>query len=218
MSRITSHEIAYNKIKKSIMFGDYRSGEHLSETGIAKEIGVSRTPVRDALIRLERDGFVTRKPYKGMIVRKFNREEAREAYEVRGALEGLAAYLAAENITDEQKEELETILEHSRIALNSHDFKNLTIYNNSFHEKIIEISNNDMLQKLLNNLRGFISISRLYVWAIPDRPAKTLEEHQIILNSIKSGNATLAGQKAAEHVNNSWKAAKMRLDQQQIGE
>jgi DNA-binding GntR family transcriptional regulator len=216
--KITSHEIAYDKIKKSIMFGYYRSGEHLSETQIAEEIGVSRTPVRDALIRLERDGFLTRKPYKGMVVRKFTREEAREAYEVRGALEGMAAYLAAKRITDGQMEELETILEHSRIALGGQDFSKLAIYNNLFHEKVVEISSNDMLHKILNNLRGFISISGIYALEIPNRFVETLEEHQNILNTIKTGNALLSGKKAAEHVSNSWKAAKERLDQQQIGE
>jgi DNA-binding GntR family transcriptional regulator len=216
MNKIPSDEIAYHKIKEYIIFGYYKPGEHLLETEIAAKLETSRTPVRDALKRLEREGFVIRKPYKGMIVRKFTRKEAREAYEVRGALEGMAAYLATKRIDDLQKEELSRILEESRIALNAQDFRQLANCNNRFHEKLVEASRNEMLIQMLKNLRAFISISRIYVWTVPGRPTETLQEHQELFRVIKSGDSFLAGQKAAEHVNNSWKVAKKVFEQEWI--
>lgn len=200
----TAQELAYNRLKAALISGAFYSGERLLEQDLAERLGLSRTPVREAFKRLENEGFLVRTPHRGVIVRKFTLKEAKNIYEVRMALEGLAAGLAAKMQDRNCLVELGENLNLARQALAEQDLQKLAELNNSFHSILVTASGNEMLEEMLLNLRGAISLLRIYTWTIPGRPALTVMEHERILDAIKAGDTLQAQKMAAEHISTAW--------------
>lgn len=203
----TSNDLAYQKIKQAIIGGYYRSGERLIEQELAQKLGLSRTPVREALRRLEREGFIEKTPYKGVTVRKFTTKEAESIYQVRAALEGLAAYLVAQHGDREVIEELRNKVAAAKEALAAQDLEKVAAINNEFHDLLACAHDNEVLTDLLLNLRACISILRVTTWTVPGRPAQTLAEHEAIVAAIARGSPERAREMAIRHIENSWKVA-----------
>ncbi len=203
----TSDEVAYQKIKSAIVSGYFKAGERLRELELAEKLGISRTPVRQALQMLEREGFLGKSPYKGFMVRKYNLKEAENIFQIRSALEGLAAYLLAQTADDGLILELRRQLNLASDALAGQNLAKVAEINNEFHHLFATSCGNSMLADMLLNLRGCISILRVSTWTVSGRPAQTQQEHEVIMDAVERRQPEQARAAAVLHVENSWQVA-----------
>ncbi|KKM10679.1 hypothetical protein SY88_12630 [Clostridiales bacterium PH28_bin88] len=199
----TRSDTVYKKIYNAIMSGYFKPGQRLVERDIADILQVSRTPVREALKQLEKEKMVKTVPYRGVMVTRLSLKEARQVYEVRSNLEGLAVRLAATNVNSHMLEQLETLIELNKEALKNNDTFSIATNNNEFHRTIVHNSDNDLLIEILNSLWAQVNILRLTSWSLPNkRPQETLLEHTAIYEAIRDGDAILAEQNMIKHLDN----------------
>ncbi|WP_028306563.1 GntR family transcriptional regulator [Desulfitibacter alkalitolerans] len=195
-------EIVLEALKDAIVNGKLKPGERLMEQQVAEELGVSRTPVREAIRKLEIEGFVIIIPRRGAYVSDISLKDIAQVFEVRAAMEALAAGLAAQRIADDQLEKLERKLVEVKNAVDNSDLDNIIQYDTDFHEIIYGASRNDRLVQILNNLREQIQRYRTASLASPGRLKDTLKEHQELVDAISTRNVALAQKLAKEHIEN----------------
>ncbi len=195
-------ELVLEAIREAIINGALKPRERLMEIQLAEELGVSRTPVREALRKLELEGFIVMVPRKGAYVADLSIKDVADVFEIRIALEGLAAALAAERITDEELELMERHLVEKAEAISKHDMVKLVEVDTSFHEALYGASRNDRLITIINNLREQIQRFRTSSLAMPGRMKQSLDEHRSIVEAIQSRDIALARQAAQEHIEN----------------
>ncbi len=195
-------ELVLESIRDAIIKGTLKPGERLMEIQLAEELGVSRTPVREALRKLELEGFIVMVPRKGAYVADLSVKDIADVFEIRIALEGLAAALAAERITDEELELMERSLIEKGEAIVAGDLERLVQVDASFHETFYQASRNERLNAIINNLREQIQRFRSASLSYPGRNKKSLDEHHAILEALEARNVTLARQLAQEHIEN----------------
>lgn len=195
-------ELVLDAIREAIINGSLKPRERLMEIQLAEELGVSRTPIREALRKLELEGFIVMLPRKGAYVADVSFKDIADVFEIRAALESLAAGLAAERITDEELEEMERHLVEKADAIARHDMTQLVEVDTKFHELVYRASRNDRLSLIINNLREQIQRYRSTSLAYPGRMKQSLEEHRAIVEAIQSRDSQLARQLALEHIEN----------------
>ncbi|MDD2496734.1 MAG: GntR family transcriptional regulator [Desulfitobacteriaceae bacterium] len=195
-------EIVFETLREAIINGNLKPGERLMEVQLAEEMGVSRTPVREAIRKLELENFVVMIPRKGAYVSGISLKDIADVYEVRAALEFLAAGLAAERITDEELEKLERLLIAVAEAAERNDLNQWVQKDTEFHDIIYKASRNDRLVQIVNNLMEQIFRFRSTSLAYPGRMKVAVEEHKKIVEAISERNITLAQSLAQEHVEN----------------
>lgn len=195
-------ELVLEAIREAIISGALKPRERLMEIQLADELGVSRTPVREALRKLELEGFIVMVPRKGAYVADISMKDVADVFEIRIALEGLAAALAAERITDEELEEMERHLVVKAEAIGKNDMEKLVEVDTKFHEALYGASRNDRLIAIINNLREQIQRFRTSSLAMPGRMKQSLDEHRSIVEAIQSRDVALARQAAQEHIEN----------------
>lgn len=195
----------YNHLKNDILSGKYEKGTALTETSVAQELNVSRTPVREALRQLELGELVTIVPNKGAIVEGVSVDDVRDIYEIRSLIEGIAAVHAVKNATDEQIEQLSEIVDLTEFYFNRNDTEKLQDMDGKFHQCLYSISKNRMLQHVLNELHGYGIRFREKSMQSSGRIEKTIVEHRDIMNAIKERNADKAKDLATLHINNALK-------------
>ena len=195
-------ELVLDAIREAIINGTLKPRERLMEIQMAEELGVSRTPIREALRKLELEGFIVMVPRKGAYVADVSFKDIADVFEIRAALEALAAGLAAERITDEELEEMERLVVEKTEAITNHDMDRLVEVDTSFHEAIYKASRNERLTSIINNLREQIQRYRTTSLAYPGRMKRSLEEHRGIVEAIQSRDTQLAQQAAREHIDN----------------
>ncbi|KUG05194.1 transcriptional regulator, gntr family [hydrocarbon metagenome] len=195
-------ELVLDAIRQAIIDGDLKPRERLMEIQLAEELGVSRTPIREALRKLELEGFIVMIPRKGAYVADISFKDIADVYEIRAALEGLAAALAAERITDEELEEMERLLVGKAEAIAQNDMEKLVDVDTRFHELIYQASRNERLFNIINNLREQIQRCRTTSLSVPGRMQQSLQEHRIITEAIQSRDTQYARQVAQEHIEN----------------
>jgi Transcriptional regulators len=137
-------------IKESILSGELKPGDRIVETRCAKELGVSQSPVREAIRELELIGLVENRPFQGCYVKKHTIKDVRDSYKVRISLETLGMMYAVEIVTDEQLKEIFDVMKEMENAAENHEFDQYIKLDALFHQKIIEISQNKMLLRLWN--------------------------------------------------------------------
>lgn len=195
---------AYYKMRDAILRGELAPGEVLFETYQADKLGMSRTPVREALKVLARDGFVEKVSSGGHIVPRRSVEDLRELFELRESLEGLASRCAALRATDTEIKELEHLCDVYERA------KGLEAWNqigSEFHNKIFAASRNSRLTRFLDSLKAQIALTRR--WALQStrsRQDMAIREHRAILNAIKAHDPSAAESRARAHVRRSYEA------------
>ncbi len=195
-------EMVFESLREAIIQGLLRPGERLMELQLADDLGVSRTPVREAIRKLELEGFVVMVPRRGAYVAGITDKDITDVFEVRAALESLAAGLAAERITEEEMERLErSVVQISEIA-QSADLNALVQEDAEFHEIIYRASRNKRLTQILTNLQEQIQRFRLTTLSRPGRTREALEEHRQLVEAISERNAELAQRLAWEHIEN----------------
>ncbi len=195
-------ELVLEAIRDAIINGTLKPRERLMEIQMAEELGVSRTPIREALRKLELEGFIVMIPRKGAFVADMTFKDIADIFEIRAALEGLAAALAAERITDEELEKMERHLVEKADAIARGDMERLVEVDTEFHESIYKASRNDRLQGIINNLREQIQRFRATSLAYPGRMKQSLDEHRAIVEAIHARDAALARQVTQEHIEN----------------
>jgi DNA-binding GntR family transcriptional regulator len=195
-------ELVFEAIREAIVSGTLAPGERLMEVQLAEELGVSRTPVREAIRRLELEGYVVMVPRKGAFVASLSAKDVADVFEIRAALEGLAAELAAERITEEELEELERQLHYVARCVEEGDLPGLVEADTRFHELLYRASRNQRLTQIIGNLREQIQRFRTTSLATPGRMQETLEEHKKIVEALAQRNAVLARRLAEEHIEN----------------
>jgi DNA-binding GntR family transcriptional regulator len=193
-------ELVFVSLREAIIQGQLKPGERLMELQLAEELGVSRTPVREAIRKLELEGFVVMLPRKGAYVAGITDKDITDVFEVRAALEALAAGLAAERITDRELERLERSVVQISELTEQPDLDALVQEDAQFHEIIYRASRNQRLSQILTNLQEQIQRFRLTTLSRPGRTREALEEHKQIVDAISERNVELAQKLAWEHI------------------
>ena len=193
----------FHKLQEDILSGKYAVDEELKEKTIGDELGVSRTPVREALRQLELQGLVTITPNKGAHVTGFSKEDLNDIYEIRSVMEGLCAKWAAKKATPEQIEELEEVILLSEFHLHkkgSGQIEQMSEMDGKFHKILYEASNSRILEHVLTDFHKYVQLARTMSIEAPERAEKSIEEHREILEAIKAKDAAKAEQLANEHI------------------
>ena len=195
-------DVVFNTLRQAIIKGDLKPGERLLEIQLADKLGVSRTPVREAIRKLELEGLVTMVPRRGTTVLGITKKHLKDVLEVRSALEELALELACRRVTPEQYEELvrlEALLEAKQDSDNAFELSDI---DEKFHEQIYQATNNPRLIQLLANLREQMYRFRLEYMKAKDKRPRLIQEHQQIIKALKNKDSK-AGRKAIyDHIVN----------------
>lgn len=192
----------FNAIEDAILNGEYKEGESLNELKLSSELGVSRTPVREALMQLELEGLVNNIPNKGAVVVGVSEKDIEDVYAIRMSIEGLAAKLCAEKITDDELKALEKIVDLQEFYLIKNNTEQIWKLDGDFHKIIYESSRSRPLRYMLSNFHNYIKSARDISIQTAGRAEKTVAEHKAILEAIRSKNGPLAESLTAEHIRN----------------
>ena len=200
-------DVVFETLRDAIITQVLKPGERLMEIQLADEMGVSRTPVREAIRKLELEGLVIMVPRKGAYVAGVSMKDIHEVYEVRAALEMLAVSLAAERITDEELDALERqVLRESEAEASEdtdeHTLDNIVYIDTTFHDIIYQAANNQRLVQFLNILQEQLQRFRAASLSRPGRSKTALEEHKQIIEALSERNGELAAKLAKEHIDN----------------
>ncbi len=195
-------ELVFESLREAIISGSLPPSERLMEIQLAEEMGVSRTPVREAIRKLELEGLVVMIPRKGAYVAGMSIKDIVDVFEIRGALEGLAAELASERVTDEELESMERYLVKISEEIESGDLSKVVETDTDFHTLIYKASRNARLSQIISNLREQIQRFRTTSLSFPGRMKIALEEHRKIVEAISSRDGELARKLAQEHIEN----------------
>ena len=193
-------DIVYEALRDAIIKQVLKPGERLMETELAEEMGVSRTPVREAMRKLELEGYVVMVPRKGAYVAGLSIKDINNLFEIRGALETLAAGLAASRASQEEIEEMERNLVMEASLFETSDVINTIEVDTKFHELIYSASRNNRLQNMIKDLRDQIQRFRTTSLAVPGRMKFALAEHRKIVEAIAAGDVQEARRATKEHI------------------
>jgi len=195
----TMQEIAYDAIRDGILAGRHAPGQRLIADELAKELGVSRMPVREALHRLEVAGLVTITPHRGAVVSALSEAECIEIYHVRAVLDGLATRLATPHLTEVDHARLATLLAEMAAGVEAKDPQRVLNVNREFHLVIWSAARAPRLRDLLENLYDSSQRFRNISVLIPGRLDQITHEHRLIAEALVRGDAAAAEQYANEH-------------------
>ncbi len=203
----------FQTIQSNILNGVYQENEELRENTIAKELGVSRTPVREALRQLALEGLVKIVPNKGACVTGITKKDVRDIYAIRSMLEGLCARWATEHITEEQIEDLEEIILLSEFYVNRRKeghSQQVTELDGKFHEILYDASDSRILKHVLSDFHKYVRMARKASVTDQVRAEKSIEEHKCILQALKNKDADEAERWANAHMMNVMKNLNMK--------
>ena len=188
---------AYVRLLAELREGRLNPGDRLRETELAERLGVSRTPVREAIRQLEADGIVTHVPRQGATIRTLDYAEVMELYEMRAVLEGTAARLAARAASDIEIEELIDMNRQRAVAGNGPE---AFVLNRQFHAALLDAAKNRFLAKSIHTLQKALMILGPTTLTEPDRAEKAVEEHFGVLDAIKVRDGSLAEAAMRAHI------------------
>jgi DNA-binding GntR family transcriptional regulator len=198
----TMQEIVYETIREAILTGRYAPGQRLVADDVAKELGVSRMPVREALHRLEAIGLVRIAPHRGAVVSELSAKEIVDIYHIRAVLEGLAARLAAAHLTPADFQRMQALLDEMAIAATQRDVSSVLRANRDFHEVIWTAAGSPRLHELLENLYDASQRFRNISILLPGRLEQIIDEHRCIAQALAVGDIVAAERFANEHHRN----------------
>jgi DNA-binding GntR family transcriptional regulator len=194
----------HRRLRSAIITGHFSPGERLVERTLETRLGVSRTPIRDAIRRLEQEGLVTCLPHRGCFVRSPTFEEARQAYEMRRLCEGMSGALAAERGTDAELAQIRMVVRQGRQALETDNREDMLLRNETFHQAQASAAHNVFLEHQLHALWAYVDLLRGRSWISSDRAPMTQQEHEAIADALAARNAPLARQLNEVHVDRAW--------------
>lgn len=204
---------AYHLILEAIDTGDYKPGDRLVESDLAERFGVSRTPIREALQRLETQSLLTRDG-RSLIVSSLDHNQLAELYVVRAELEGLAANLAARHAAPEEVRVLRDMVTDDRALID--DPKAMARANRRFHKQIHLASHNRFLVQQLDLVYRSMALMATTSLAALGRPEDALAEHDAIVSAIETGDAEAAGEALRAHISKAF-VTRLKLDSGELG-
>ena len=193
-------DIIYDDLKMGILTGKILPGTRLLEVELADKMGVSRTPVREAIRRLEKEGLVNIEPRHGAYAAKVSVEDMIEILEVRELMESMAAQLAANRITQEQLDALMQTENEYQKAVKSGDVEDMIVLDSKFHKQVVEASHNRTLYQLIEPLQEIALRFRYMYYNDNTRAEKMPSEHERILKALSQGNGEAARKAAEKHL------------------
>lgn len=193
-------EVVFDYLRESILNGDLKPGERLMEIALAEQLGVSRTPVREAIRKLEKEKFVEMIPRKGAYVANLTAKDILDVLEIRIVLEGFSAELAAKRMTDEEIEELEAILNGFNTSVDVQDTTGMIDNDKEFHDKIFESTRNSKLIEMVKDLHDQFQRFRLIYFNEFDNYIELQTWHERIFDAIKHRDPDKAKECAENHV------------------
>ncbi len=200
----------FEKLENDIITGVYARGEILTELKLVENLGVSRTPIREALRRLEQERLIAESG-KGSVVLGITLEDLVDIMDIRQRIEGLAAYYAAKNITPEGIERLRTINQLQDFYYGKHDVEHLREMDDQFHDAIYELSGRAVIHDTLLPLHKKTQRYRRISMEDSVRLDKSMQEHRAIFEAIAAGNAGQAEQLVHQHIVNAKESMIERL-------
>jgi len=194
-------ERAYQTIREAILSLQFKPGVYISIQELSDQLGVSRTPVRDALLRLEKDGLVSIVPYKGAYVSKISSQDIKEVMELRILLESYAAKKAAKLLSPDELAQAEEILERSEMAYNDGQYIEAANIGHHIHELILSKVHNDRFTKILERLdTHYERIRQRSTELQGDRLKKSMDQHRRLIEALKKADVDEAGTVMANHL------------------
>ena len=195
-------DVVFNTLRQAILRGELKPGERLMEIQLANKLGVSRTPIREALRKLELESLVNMVPRKGAEVADITEKSLRDVLEVRKALEELSVQLACEKITEEEIEELKRVAERFKDTLDDQDVTKIAEADVAFHDVIYTATDNQKLILLLNNLREQMYRYRVEYLKKEEAYPQLIAEHEELIDNISKRNKEEATRIMCEHIDN----------------
>lgn len=211
-------DVVFSTLRKSILTGELKPGERLMEIHLADKLGVSRTPIREAIHMLELEGLVTMIPRRGAEVSKITEKSMQDVLEVRRSLDALCAELACERITEEDLVSLEDACKAFEVSVQTGDLTEIAKCDVALHNIIVLATRNTRLMQLVNNLSE--QMYRYRFEYIKDKKMHPIlvDEHKKILQAIITKDKESAANAAKEHIDNQKKAIIRTIRSEQSGE
>lgn len=195
-------DVVFNTLRHAILRGEMEPGERLMEIQLAQKLGVSRTPIREAIRKLELEGLVIMIPRKGAEVAHITEKDMKDVLEVRSALEELAATLACNNVTPERIDELKLANKRFEAAIVSKDVVDIVDADVHFHDIIYAMTNNQRLIQIINNLREQMYRYRLEYVKDARTHSILISEHNDIIAKLSKKNVEETKTVIRQHINN----------------
>lgn len=214
---VPMRELIYQFLRDAVIERRFEAGAHLVEDDLAHYLNASRTPVREALRKLESEGLVKHHRRRGVEVRQLSLKDVSDIYDVTTMLEGYAAKLVAESATQETLDRLRFLLQQMRISIDAVDNSSEQALHQEFHATIYEACRNKRVEGLLKTYNAYIQLFRAYTLVVPGRLQHSWREHECIVNAIEMRDGDLAQKCAYEHLSGS-KEVFLRQWQQLTGE
>lgn len=195
-------DVVFNTLRQAILTGELKPGERLMEIHLADRLGVSRTPIREAIRKLELEGLVVMIPRKGAQVAKITEKNLKDVLEVRRVLDMLAVKLACQRMSEDEKKELKQACDEFKKVVRDNNTKDITEADVRFHDIILKSTGNDRLIQLVNNLAEQMYRYRLEYIKDSSYHNILVQEHEAIYSAIMNQEEEKAAQAAAEHIDN----------------
>lgn len=201
---VSFSEQVFNFVKESILKGVYKPGQKLNEIELSQTLGVSRSPIREALQRLDNEGLVKLQPRKGAVVHCPSTREIEELFELREALEGMAVRLAAARGEEGEIRSLTDFLEETKRAI-AKDMYSFYPWDLDFHFQMARCARNGKLEESIKKLNSQLTLARYLSGREMGRASEALMEHMQIVEAVKERDARKAKKRMITHLNNSRK-------------
>jgi len=208
-------DLIFEKLQQAIYSGKFKSDERITEKEIAEELGVSRTPVREALYRLASTGMIKIIPHRGFIISRWSAKEIKDVMEIRVALEMLAVRLTIQRISPKEIDELKILLIEMEEAVKKEDITRASQLNTLFHDKIIIASKNKELSQAIEPIKNKIYHFRIISISSPNRLKESFEEHKKILDAIINKDIELAQGLISQHIKKVGLIIKEKIEEKQ---
>ncbi len=198
-------EIVLERLRMAIINGTLEPGSRLVETSIADNMGVSRTPVREAFRQLEIEGLAENVPRKGTVVKGISKKDIMEIYEIREVLEGLEFSLACSNLTEFQISDLKEKVCKMEQCIENNDVKKYWKTHGEFHDIILYASNNNRLIEQMKQIYEYLSVLRNFTLVMNERRHQAMKEHKALIEAFENKDEILAEKIGREHTVNAKK-------------
>ena len=207
-------DVVYNTLREAILKGELKPGERLMEMHLANKLGVSRTPIREAIRMLELEGLAVTIPRKGAQVAKMTEKDLQDVLEVRDALEGLAVVCACERMSNEQFEDLKAAMKEFVAAIKSNDVRKIAETDEAFHDVIYNAAANPKLQNIINSARE--QMYRYRYEYIKDSSVydQLIEEHNAIIEGFEKRDVSIVSEIIHTHLSNQMDAVREVIREQ----
>lgn len=193
-------DIVFQTLRNAIITGEFQPGERLMETQLAEKLGVSRTPIREAIRKLELEGLVIMVPRKGAQVAQFTEKDIQDVLEVRAALEALAAKLACKRMDDRSFLKLQLAIAEYSYAAKNKDLETMIEKDVEFHDIICNATQNDKLIQMFNNLKEQVNRYRITYIKNAEDSETVVAEHTAILQALQNRDEETASSLASKHI------------------